>query len=503
MAALIQTVHGVVVTRTLTLVYPATYMSRHIALNQMTSSSDSGLGRFLFTPPQRLSQGICYLGVELSNVSWTYRTKMVVRCKAGAVPLMKQGDRFLSSLSSPALAGDPSATHRHIKKFVAASPKSVALNVLSHLLSDQTSYPHLSFFALSLYSEITGASWFDWNPKLIAELVAVLNKQERFDESETLLSTAVSRLKSNERDFALFLCNLVESNSKQGSIQGFNEACFRLREIIQKSSSVYVKTQAYKSMVAGLCNMDQPHDAERVIEEMRVEKIKPGSFEHKSVLYGYGRLGLFDDMNRVVHRMETEGHKIDTVCSNMVLSSYGAHDALPQMGSWLQKLKGFNVPFSIRTYNSVLNSCPIIISLLKDLDSCPVSLSELRTFLNEDEALLVHELTQSSVLDEAIEWNAVEGKLDLHGMHLSSSYLILLQWMDEIRLRFSEEKCVIPAEIVVVSGSGKHSNVRGESPVKALVKKIMVRTGSQMRIDRKNVGSFIAKGKTVKEWLCK
>lgn len=137
-------------TRTLTLVYPSTFMSRHKALNQMISSSNSGLQRFNFTPPQRLSQGICYWGEELSNVSCTYRTKLVVRCKAGVVPLMKQGDRFLSSLSSPALAGDPSATHRHIKKFVAASPKSVTLNVLSHLLSDQTSYPHLSFFALSV-----------------------------------------------------------------------------------------------------------------------------------------------------------------------------------------------------------------------------------------------------------------------------------------------------------------------------------------------------------------
>ncbi|XP_006297442.2 pentatricopeptide repeat-containing protein At2g17033 isoform X1 [Capsella rubella] len=498
MAALVQTVHGVVVTRTLSLAYPATFVSRHIPQNQMISSHNR---QFLFALPQRLSQGVCQ---DLSNVSWTYRTKREVLCKAGAVPLMKQGHQFLSSLSSPALAGDPPATNRLIKKFVAASPKSVALNVLSHLLSDNTSHPHLSYFAPQLYLEITEASWFDWNPKLIGELVSLLNKQERFVESETLLSTAVSRLESNERDFALFLCNLVESNSKQGSIQGFSDACSRLREIIQRSSSVYVKTQAYKSMVSGLCNMDQPLDAERVIEEMRMETIKPGLFEYKSVLYGYGRLGLFDDMNRIVHRMETQGHKIDTVCSNMVLSSYGAHDALPQMGSWLQKLKGYNVPLSIRTYNSVLNSCPTIISLLKDLDSCPLSLSELLPILNEDEALLVRELTQSLVLDEAIEWNAVEGKLDLHGMHLSASYLIMLQWMDETRLRFSEDKkCVVPAEIVVVSGSGKHSNVRGESPVKAMVKKIMVRTKSPMRIDRKNVGSFIAKGKNVKEWLCK
>ncbi|XP_024016447.1 pentatricopeptide repeat-containing protein At2g17033 isoform X3 [Eutrema salsugineum] len=422
---------GVVITRTLTLVYPLTLLSKHKVQNQMISNSNISLRRFLFNPPQRLSQSISDWGEGLSNVSWTYRTSMEVRCKAGTVPLMKQGHRFLSSLSSPALAGDPSATNRHIKKFVAASPKSVSLNVLSHLLSAQTSHPHLSFFALSLYSEITEASWFDWNPKLIAELVALLNKQERSHESETLLSNAVSRLKSNERDIALFYCNLVESNSKQGSIQGFNEACVRLREITRRSTSVYVKTQAYKSMVSGLCNMDQPHDAESVIEEMRIAKIKPGLFEYKSVLYGYGRLGLFEDMNRVVHRMETEGHKIDT-----------------------------------------------------------------------DEEVLVRGLTQSSVLDEAIEWSSLEGKLDLHGMHLSSSYLIMMQWMDEMRIRFSEGKCVVPAEIVLVSGSGKHSNVRGESPVKALVKKIMVRTGSPMRIDRKNIGSFIAKGKTVKEWLC-
>ncbi|CAN8271304.1 unnamed protein product [Cochlearia groenlandica] len=430
--------------------------------------------------------------------------KSEVRCNGKAVPLMKQGHKFVSNLlSSQGLGrGDTSAINRHMKKFVAASPKSVSLNVLSHLLSSHSSHPHLSFFAPYLYSEITETSWFDWNPKLIADLVALLNKQERFEESETILSSAVLKLKSNERDLALFLCNLLESNSKQASTQGFDGACVRLREITERTSSVYVKTQAFKSMVSGLCNMDRPRDAESVIKEMRIETIKPGQFEYKSVIYGYGRLGLFEDMNRIVHVMESEGHRIDTVCSNMVLSSYGAHCALPQMGSWLKKLKTLNVPLSIRTYNSVLNSCPTVISLLKDFETCPVSLIELLACLNQDEAVLVSELTNSSVLDEAMKWNSLEGKLDLHGMHLSSSYLIMMQWMDEIRLRFSEGDRVVPAEIVVVSGSGKHSSVRGESPVKALVKKIMVRTKSPMRIDRKNIGSFIAKGKTVKQWIC-
>lgn len=129
---------GVVVTRTPTLVYPLTLLS----ITQMTISTCSiALQRFLFTPPpQSLSQG---KREEL-------RAPMEVRCKAGAVPLMKQSHKFLSSLSSPALAGDPSATNRHIKKFVAASPKSASLNVLSHLLSPHLTLPHLSFFALSV-----------------------------------------------------------------------------------------------------------------------------------------------------------------------------------------------------------------------------------------------------------------------------------------------------------------------------------------------------------------
>lgn len=50
-------------------------------------------------------------------------------------------------------------------------------------------------------------------------------------------------------------------------------------------------------------------------------------------------------------------------------------------------------------------------------------------------------------------------------------------------------------ENVVVSDSRKHSNLRGKSPVTALVKSIMVCPGSPMRIDMNNIGSFIPNGK--------
>lgn len=60
-----------------------------------------------------------------------------------------------------------------------------------------------------------------------------------------------------------------------------------------------------------------------------------------------------------------------------------------------------------------------------------------------------------------MEWRSSELKLDLHGMHLSTAYLIMLQWFDELKLRYAGNYR-IPSEILVVCGSGKHSSTRGE-----------------------------------------
>ncbi|KAK8481716.1 hypothetical protein V6N13_018371 [Hibiscus sabdariffa] len=429
-------------------------------------------------------------------------TPPLIKCESGGVPLTKQGHRFLSSLASTAAAEDPTTANRLIKKFVASSPKSIALNALSHLLSPRNSHPHLSALAFPLYTRISEASWYNWNPKLVAELITLLDLQGKHDESDALISQAVSKLESRERDLVQFYCNLIESCSKQESKQRFSEAYGFLSELVRNSSSVYVKRQGFKSMVSSLCEMGQPDEAENVVEDMRKNGVKPSLFEFRFVLYGYGKMGCFEDMERMVNKMEIEGFEVDTICSNMVLSSFGAFNALSNMVPWLQKMKAFGIPFSVRTYNSVLNSCPMIMSLVQGSGSFPVSLAELVKVLDEDEALLVKELVESSsVLDEAMEWKDVELKLDLHGLHLGSAYLIMLLWIEEMKHRFKAKECVIPAQITIVCGSGKHSSVRGESPVKTLIKAMMVRMKSPMKINRKNIGCFIAKGQVVKNWL--
>lgn len=349
---------------------------------------------------------------------------------------------------------------------------------------------------------ICEASWFSWNSKLVADVIALLYNQERYGEAETLISNTVLRIESRERELCTFYCNLISFHSKHKSKQGVFDSYARLKELLYRSSSVYLRKRACESMISGLCDIDLPHEAEKLLNEMKDLGLKPSTFEFRSLVYSYGKLGLFEEMKRNVVLMESEGFELDTICSNMVLSALGAHSELLEMVSWLQRMKDLSIPFSIRTYNSVLNSCPTIISMLQDKKTVPLSIEELTKNLSNNEALLVQKLIDSSVLAEAMVWTPLVLKLDLHGMHLGCAYLIMLQWFDEMRSRFLARDQVVPAEVTVVCGSGKHSNVRGESPVKGLVKEMIVRMRSPLRIDRKNIGCLVAKGKVLKDWLC-
>lgn len=251
--------------------------------------------------------------------------------------------------------------------------------------------------------------------------------------------------------------------------------------------------------------MGLPVDAEEKLKEMASLGLRPSPFEFRLVLRSYGKLGSFAEMRRVLGIMEDAGLAVGTVCANVVLSCYADHGELGEMVSWIRKMKLLGISFSVRTFNVVLNSCPTVISIVRDVKYIPLSFAALVKKVEEDslpdEALLVTELVASSGLIDMLRWSPDEGKLDLHGFHVAAAYVILLQWMEELRMRFSADE-VVPLEISVVCGSGKHSNKTGESPVRMLVSEIMFQMNSPMRIDRKNAGRFVARGKAVRDWLC-
>ncbi|KAM1031352.1 hypothetical protein TB2_034592 [Malus domestica] len=84
------------------------------------------------------------------------------------------------------------------------------------------------------------------------------------------------------------------------------------------------------------------------------------------------------------------------------------------------------------------------------LEGVPCSIEELNGVLNGDEGMVVKELVGSTVLEELMLWASLDAKLDLHGLYLSSLYLIMLEWFEAMRHKFNCGECVITSEVVVV-----------------------------------------------------
>ncbi|PKA66355.1 Pentatricopeptide repeat-containing protein [Apostasia shenzhenica] len=401
----------------------------------------------------------------------------------------RRSHRLLSSLSA---AADFSSADRLLRKFVASSSKPDALQSLSLFIS--LSSP----FSLLLYQAIADTPWFRWNPKLAASVVSLLEEQQRSTDAEALISRSTSRLRA-PRDLPAFYCELIDAFSCRWLQLPALRSFARLREI------PYSGRKPYESIIKGLCSMGMATDAEELLREMAIAGFRPSAFEFRSVAQAYGRSGAFADMTRVFESMQEAGIVLDTVSANIALSCYGDHFKFSVMVSFLRKMRESGIIFSLRTFNSVLNSCPSVVTITKDLRSLPLSMAALLRKVEEaslclDEALLIREVTDSSLMGDMLQWSDSEGKLDLHGFHLASAYVMILMWIEVVRDRLSEDG-IIPLEISIICGSGKNSRMKGDSPLKKLVSEMMFQLYSPMKMDRKNVGKFVAKGKAVKDWL--
>ncbi|KAI0499451.1 hypothetical protein KFK09_020354 [Dendrobium nobile] len=402
----------------------------------------------------------------------------------------KRSHRLLTSLST---ASDSSAAIRLVRKFVASSSKSTSLQALSFLIS------HSSPFSLHLYQTLSEAPWFQFNPKLAASLISLLEDQHCTVDALTLVSQSASGLRF-PRHLALFYCDLIDAYSDRGLKVQVHRSYARLKEI------PFSGRRPYESMIKGLCLMKMPEEAEIFLREMGLAGFKPSPFEFRQVLQAYGRVGAFAEMTRVLESMQENGMALDTLSANTVLSCYGDHGKFSEMVSWIQKMRESGVGFSIRTFNSVLNSCPTIVMITKNVSSLPPSIEALSRKVDEsspcsNESLLFREFVNFPLLSAILDWSDSEVKLDLHGLHLASAYVIILLWMEKIRSCLVAGK-IVPLEFSIVCGSGKHSKIIGESPVKKLVSVMMFQLKSPLKIDRNNAGKFVAKGKKVRDWLC-
>lgn len=308
----------------------------------------------------------------------------------------------------------------------------------------------------------------------------------------------IQRSKTNK--LALFYSDLMAAFSSRGLKRRAMDFYAQLRSM---PTPLAGGGKTYMAMIKSLCMLGLAAEAEEALREMVALGYQPDAFQFGLVAKCYGKAGQLAEMERVIASMSEAGIRLGTGAANIVLSCYSACREHGKMLAWLKKMRKLRVAPTTKAYNFVLNSCPTVVSMARELGpSLPLSAAQLVRKLKSAspwpaEVEVVQELlAASSVLNKAMVWSETEVKLNLHGFSITSAYVLMLQWVDAVR-----GGRTLPLEVSVVCGVGKHSDVRGEPKVRELAQEVLSRMGSPLRLSARNKGRLVAKRDRVKQWL--
>lgn len=418
------------------------------------------------------------------------------RVASGGGSSWRSERRLMSELERTVTAG---ATERVIRSYVGTKSERAALAALSRLLMDSDP------LAIPFYEAVTQARWFKWSSIHAAAVAALLEANGRAGESRSLIADSVSQhLQQSTDEVALFYCDLMAAFSSRGLKDRATEFHLELRSMPPLSGR-----KAYAAMVKSLCLLGMPAEAEAALREMVSRGHRPEAAQFGAVARCYGRAGSPADMERVIASMaDAGGIRLGAGAADAVLSCYSACRDHARTLAWLKRMRKLRVAVTAKGYNLVLNSCPSLASVVRELGpELPLSTAGLVGWLRSAsttpapaaEVEVVRELLASSasVLDRAMEWSEAEAKLNLHGFSTVAAYVLVLQWVDAVRGRAR----ALPLEVSVVCGVGKHSDVRGESRVRELAQEVLGRMGSPLKLSARNRGRLVAKRDRVEQWL--
>ncbi|XP_037450628.1 pentatricopeptide repeat-containing protein At2g17033-like [Triticum dicoccoides] len=412
------------------------------------------------------------------------------RAASGGGSRWRSERRLMSELERTVTAG---AAERVIRGYVGTKSERAALAALSRLLMDSNP------LAVPFYEAVTQARWFKWISIHAAAVAALLEANGAAEESRSLIADSAARLESGA-ELALFYCDLMAAFSSRGLKRRAMDFYAQLRAM---PTPLPGGGKTYMAMIKSLCMLGLAAEAEEALKEMVSLGYQPDAFQFGLVAKCYGKAGQLAEMERVIASMSDAGIRLGTGAANIVLSCYSACRDHGKMLAWLKKMRKLRVAPTTKAYNFVLNSCPTVVSMARQLDpSLPLSAAQLVRKLKSAspwpaEAEVVQELlAASSVLNKAMVWSETEVKLNLHGFSITSTYVLMLQWVDSVKVSRT-----LPLEVSVVCGVGKHSDVRGEPKVRELAQEVLSRMGSPLQLSVRNKGRLMAKRDRLKQCL--
>ncbi|KAL6188387.1 hypothetical protein ACLB2K_039780 [Fragaria x ananassa] len=113
----------------------------------------------------------------------------------------------------------------------------------------------------------------------------------------------------------------------------------------------------YSTMIKACIDNLRFEMVELLYEEMDAQAISPNTVTQNVVLSGYGKAGMYDQMERVLSGMlEGESCKPDVWTMNVILTIFGNKGQIEMMERWYQKFRDFGIEPETRTLNILIGA---------------------------------------------------------------------------------------------------------------------------------------------------
>jgi len=117
-----------------------------------------------------------------------------------------------------------------------------------------------------------------------------------------------------------------------------------------------------------------------------------------------------------------------------------------------------------------------------------------------EELDIVQHLLSRGLPSECVTFSSDVWQLDLHDMSVGTAAIVLPLWLNSLRDRLQRNDG-FPAEVIIITGWGKHSKADVKAPVRKLIMAELEALKSPFKADSDNRGAFITRGSSLKKWF--
>ncbi|TKY57483.1 Pentatricopeptide repeat-containing protein [Spatholobus suberectus] len=223
-------------------------------------------------------------------------------------------------------------------------PKAL-LEALDDAIKRRRCHPALEIFAL-----LRKQYWYEPRCQTYAKLLMMLGKSRQPEEASLLFETMLSEgLKPTVDVYTA----LVSAYGQSGLLDQAFSTVEDMKSVVDCEPDIYT----YSVLISCCAKFHRFDLIEHVLAEMSYLGIQCNSVTYNSIIDGYGKAGMFEQMDNTLNDMIENGNcHPDVFTLNSFVGAYGNAGQIDKMEKWYDEFQLMAVKPDITTFNMMIKS---------------------------------------------------------------------------------------------------------------------------------------------------